>query len=204
MKKLIFKLGRLSHIFCALNAQWAKVRRVFYTGYCSAKFKHVGNDVVIEPYMLDLKGEHFISIGNGSYLSKGVSLTAWESFLDENYTPEIKIGNNCGIGAGAHISAINGIYIGDNVLTGKDILITDNAHGSTDRGVLDISPNQRPLHSKGKVVIEDNVWIGEKACVMPGVTVGKGSIIAANAVVTRDVPPYCLVGGIPARIIRQL
>ncbi len=204
MKKLIFALGRLSHIFFALNAQLAKIRKVFYTGYCSAKFKHVGDNVVIEPYMLDLKGERFISIGNDSYLSKGVSLTAWESFLDDNYSPEIRIGNNCGIGAGAHISAINGIYIGDNVLTGQDILITDNAHGSTDRALLDISPNLRPLHSKGKVVIGDNVWIGEKASIMPGVTVGEGSIIAANSVVTRDVPPYCVVGGCPAKIIRQL
>lgn len=204
MKQIIFILGKASHIFNSLILQWAKARRVFYTGYCSAKFKSFGNNVVIEPYMLALKGERYISIGDDSYLSKGVSLTAWDSFLDDEYTPEIKIGKNCGIGARAHISAINGIYIGDNVLTGQDVLITDNAHGAIERCLLDISPNFRPLQSRGKVVIEENVWIGEKVSIMPGVTVGKGSVIAANAVVTHDVPPYCLVAGIPAKIIRQL
>lgn len=60
------------------------------------------------------------------------------------------------------------------------------------------------LISKGPVVIEDNVWIGEHACIMPGTTIGKGSIVGANAVVTKDVPPYSLVGGVPAKLIKTL
>ncbi|MBD5286252.1 MAG: hypothetical protein HDS27_01760 [Bacteroides sp.] len=99
---------------------------------------------------------------------------------------------------------MNGIYFGRNVLTGKGILITDNAHGATDRKVLEMAPIQRPLESKGKVIIEDDVWIGDKASIMPGVRIGKGSIVAANSVVTRDVPPYCVVGGIPAKVIKQM
>ena len=54
------------------------------------------------------------------------------------------------------------------------------------------------------MVIEDNVWIGEKASVMPGVHIGKGAIISANSVLTHDVPAYAVVAGIPAKLVRQL
>ena len=87
---------------------------------------------------------------------------------------------------------------------GKKVLITDNAHGTMTPNELETAPNLRNLYSKGPVIIEDNIWIGEKASIMPGVHVGKGSIIAANAVVTHDVPPYCIVGGVPAKIIKQI
>jgi acetyltransferase-like isoleucine patch superfamily enzyme len=60
------------------------------------------------------------------------------------------------------------------------------------------------VFSKGPVIIEDGVWIGEGACVLPGVRVGRFAIVGANAVVTRDVPPYTVVGGVPARPIRTL
>ena len=63
---------------------------------------------------------------------------------------------------------------------------------------LALTPIQRPLTSKGSVVIEESVWIGEGVCILAGVTVGKGAIIGANAVVTSDVPSGAVVGGIPA------
>ena len=99
---------------------------------------------------------------------------------------------------------MNKIIIGNNVLTGKKVLITDNAHGASDRFTIDTPPMSRPLYSKGPVIIEDNVWIGEKASIMPGVHIHKGCIIAANAVVTKDIPPHCIVAGVPAKIVKQL
>lgn len=57
--------------------------------------------------------------------------------------------------------------------------------------------------SKGGVHIGKNVWIGDKATILPGVSIGEGTVVAANAVVTKDVPPFCVVGGNPARVIRQ-
>lgn len=90
----------------------------------------------------------------------------------------------------------------NGVLTGPNILITDNAHGASMAELLDTPPRLRPLHSKGPVVIEDNVWIGEKSSIMPGVHIGKGAIIAANSVVTHDIPSYCVAAGIPAKLLR--
>lgn len=204
IKKFFFGFGRLLHTFSKIEELCEKIICVVYSGYCSSRFKSFGRNAVIKPYMQGLKGEKYISIGDDSYIGEGALLTAWDSFLGQNFTPEINIGRNCGIGANSHITAINKIIIGDNVLTGLNVLITDNAHGASERNLLDVSPNLRPLESKGPVVIEDNVWIGEKASIMPGVSIGKGSIIAANSVVTHDVPPYSVVGGNPAKIIRQM
>ena len=81
------------------------------------------------------------------------------------------------------------------------MLITDNAHGLFTEEDLSVPPRRRALVSKGPVIIEDNVWIGDKASVLPGVRIGKGSIIGANAVVTKDVPPHCMAVGNPVRII---
>ncbi len=150
------------------------------------------------------RGLNHISIGNSVYLGQSLQLTAWDKFGEQLFTPQIIIGNNSAIGDNSHITAINSIIIGDNVLTGKRVLITDNAHGASDPNLLEIAPNKRPLYSKGPVVIEDNVWIGEKSTILPGVKIGYGAIIGANSVVTKDIPPYALVGGNPAKIIKIL
>ena len=67
-----------------------------------------------------------------------------------------------------------------------------------------VPPIKRELRTKGEVVIGDNVWIGDKASILPGVIIGKGSIVGANSVVTKDVPPFTVVGGNPAKIIKKL
>ena len=60
---------------------------------------------------------------------------------------------------------------------------------------------QQPIASRGDIVLEDDVWLGVNAVVMDGVTIGQGAIVGAGAVVTHDVPPFTIVGGVPARII---
>lgn len=103
-----------------------------------------------------------------------------------------------------HITAACGIQIGKNLRTGKSVLISDNSHGNP--AILSqrsIAPNDRPLYCKGPIVIGDNVWIGERAAILGGVTIGDGAIIGVNAVVTHDVPAYATAVGCPARIIGQ-
>jgi acetyltransferase-like isoleucine patch superfamily enzyme len=65
-------------------------------------------------------------------------------------------------------------------------------------------PSERDLYSKGSVTIEDNVWIGDKVTILPNVRIGEGSVIGANSVVTKDIPPFCVAAGNPAKIIRKL
>ncbi len=146
-----------------------------------------------------LAGEKYIRIGKDVTIGQLTQLTAWDRFEEQRFSPEIVIGDGCAIGDGAHITAVNHIELGKNVLTGKYVLITDNSHGEADASQLDMAPNKRPLVSKGPVVIGDNVWIGEKASILPGVTIGNGAIIAAGAVVTKDVPAGCIARGVPAK-----
>lgn len=157
---------------------------------------------IISPHQL--MGEKYISIGKGTIIHKGVILTAWDQYRNQTFTPSIRIGNNTMIGEHAHITACKEIIIGNNVLTGRRIYISDNAHGNTSKEELDIPPIERPLYVKGSVIIEDNVWIGERVCILSGVHIGKGAIIAANAVVTHDVPEGCVVGGVPAKVIKKI
>lgn len=152
-----------------------------------------------------------ISIGEKTCFGDWIFLTAWDSYkcyIDGKETaqklqPDITIGQECCFGAFNHITCTNKIIIGNRLLTGKWVTITDNSHGTTDLETLHIPPIKRPIYSKGPVIIGDNVWIGDKATILPGVTIGDGAVIAANAVVTKDVPAFCVAAGNPARIIKK-
>lgn len=179
-----------------------KVSTLLYTGYISRMFKSLGKDSYIHrPF--SWHGLHNVSIGNKVSIGAGTTLTSWELTPNHN-GGEIIIEDYSCVGEDAHITATTLIHIGKNVLTGKKVLITDNAHGESTADMLDLAPTQRPLYSKGPVYIGDNVWIGEKASIMPGVRIGRGCIIAANSVVTKDIPPYCVAAGIPAKVIKHI
>ncbi len=84
-------------------------------------------------------------------------------------------------------------------MMGPEVVIFTTDHAFSDVG--------RPMREQGMravraVTIEDDVWIGQRAMILPGVTIGRGSVIAAGAVVVKDVPPFCVVGGNPAKILR--
>lgn len=149
-------------------------------------------------------GGDFIAIGERNYFAEGCMVSAWEDYNGYKYNPQITIGNNCSFGKMNHITCCNKITIGNAVLTGMYVLISDNSHGEINAEALSISPLDRQLVSKGEVVIGNNVWIGDKAAILAGVHIGDGAIIGANSVVTKDVPANCVVGGIPAKVLRQL
>lgn len=148
-----------------------------------------------------LHGSERIHIGSNTAFGDQLYLTTWESGAIKE-GGQLNIGNNCCFGAYNHISAAREITIGDHCLTGKWVTITDNSHGETDADTLQRPPSQRPITSKGAVHIGNNVWIGDKATILPGVTIGDGAVIAANTVVTKDIAPYSVVGGIPARELK--
>ena len=173
--------------------------RVIKSQWIAGKMATVGKDCYFRS-VAQLHDPQYIHIGDNNCFGKDLYLTAWGI---SNREPNLSIGNNCSFGAYNHITCANKVTIGNGVLTGKWITITDNSHGETDRVYLEMKPTKRPITSKGPVVIGNNVWIGDKATILPGVTIGDGAVIAANAVVTKDVPAYSVVGGNPAKVIKR-
>ncbi|SMG16793.1 acyltransferase [Fibrobacter sp. UWB13] len=148
-----------------------------------------------------IHGGECITIEEKTYFSDYIYLTTWPNLVKEK--PSLMIGAYCDFGAFNHITCTNKMTIGNNVLTGKWVTISDNNHGDSSMEMLKMHPLKRPIISKGPVVIEDDVWIGDKATILSGVHIGKGAIIAANAVVTKNVPAYSVAAGNPAKIIKQ-
>lgn len=110
---------------------------------------------------------------------------------------KVEIGNNSGIGPNALLQAVK---IGNDVMMGPDVIILSNNH------VFDNRQLMMRLQGKTKdnpVVIGDDVWIGARVIILPGVCVGRGAIIGAGAVVTKDIPEFAIVAGNPARIVNQ-
>lgn len=204
MKQLIFQIEfligqMLSYIYpIGLSNFIHSLRDKIYTGYICKSFCHFGHSIIMwHPYTL--KGLQYITIGDNNVFESDLQLTA--QVCDSNNNPQIIIGNGCLIRRGAHITATNKICIGDNLLTGTNIYITDNSHGNTDLEMLSIPPRDRIIISKGPVLIGNNVWLGNNVSIMPGVSIGDGAVIGANAVVTHDIPPYSVAVGLPAKVI---
>lgn len=151
---------------------------------------------------LTLIGCRRIKIGRMTKIGEYTSMTYWEE-LSNIDSGGITIGERCNIGAFNHITSTNFIKIGDDFLSGKWVTITDNSHGNTTYENLIIPPAKRLVYSKGPVIIGKKVWVGDKVTILPGVIIGDGAVIAANSVVTKDVPSYSVVGGNPAKIIKN-
>lgn len=131
-----------------------------------------------------------IQIGTGCGIQMGCYVWTHGPSLNRYY--RVRIGNASMINDGCTLDVRGGLAIGDNVSVSREVTIVTASHGAND-----------PAFSleHGPVVIEDHVWIGTRAMILPGVTIGRGSVVAAGAVVTRDVPPLSIVGGVPARAI---
>ena len=113
--------------------------------------------------------------------------------------PKLVIGDGSDIGNFNHITCVNRVEIGKKVLTADRVHISDNSHGYEDPNVPIMD---QPVSSKCPVVIGDGTWIGENVSVL-SCKIGRNCVIGANAVVTRDVPDYSVVAGVPGRVIKQ-
>lgn len=113
-----------------------------------------------------------------------------------DFGKNIQIGNNVFINSGCHFQDQGGIIIGNDVLIGHNVVIATINHN--------LDPINKRKNSYQKVIIEDNVWLGSNVTILPGVKIGKWSVIAAGAVVTKDVPEYCVYGGVPAKLIKKI
>lgn len=149
-------------------------------------------------------GGNNISIGDGFCCAGGNRIEAWSFVNGEKFTPSIKIGNDFVMQFNNHITCINEIRIGNGVLLGSNITISDNNHGHNILSEAEIPPNRRKLSSKGKISIGNNVWIADNAVILSGVTVGDNVVIGAGAIVSKDIPDNSVVVGNPATVIKTM
>ena len=119
-------------------------------------------------------------------------------FFSASRGAHIRLADHCSLNTGCHVVAVAGVDIGHGTIFGEYCSIRDQNHSFDDL--------QRPIREQGfsgrPVVIGKEVWVGRGVFVGPGVTIGDGCVIGANSVVTRDLPPYSVAVGAPARVVR--
>ncbi|MBZ0299825.1 MAG: acyltransferase [Anaerolineae bacterium] len=138
-----------------------------------------------------------ISIGDGTSLMHG---TIFHVFNYRNLPQAgIAVGKNCFFGEYTCIRGQGGVHIGDGVYTGTQVQIAavNHVYSDPDRFIKD-----QGITAEG-IVIEDDVWLGSNVVVVDGVTIGKGSIVGAGAVVTKNLPPYSVAVGVPAKVVKS-
>jgi acetyltransferase-like isoleucine patch superfamily enzyme len=153
-----------------------------------------------------LTGLKYMRIGAKFSGGEYCKIEAISRYGGQRFKPLIVIKDNVTVLDFVHIAANNYVEIGNNVLIAAKAYITDHNHGvysGEGQSAPSEPPGQRVLTEGKSVIIHDNVWIGEPVSVMPGVTIGEGSVIGANSVVTKDIPPFTIAVGTPARAIKK-
>lgn len=153
------------------------------------KIDEVGNLFRVGKGVQILKKNGKIKIGDKVQLHHNVKLSVWGT---DNFAA-LEIGNNTNIGDRTEIHAGKSVKIGNNCNISWDCCIMDR----------DYHKFNSEVESYGEVVIEDNVWIGCRSMILKGVRIGEGAVVAAESVVTKDVPPKTVVGGNPAKVLKE-
>ena len=198
------RVGRYGELFRGWIASWrmSAVGKRFGLGsnvnILYPQCLRVDNDVTIEGssylHCLSTRG---VRIGSNTSFARNLWLHCGGA-IDDYKHGYFEIGHHSFVGCNAVMGAGGGIQIGNYVLIGQCVNIHSENHNylDTNRLIRDQGVSYRG------VVIGDDVWIGSKATILDGVTVGKGAIIGAGAVVTHSVPPLGIAVGVPAKIIR--
>ena len=193
-------IGYICSLFQVQKLAYCKYvfKRGFYTGLNKKKFAACGKDALLAADVNLLNPENII-IGQGSSIMRGCVL---ETVKQAGMSPVLKIGSACSINEYTHITCCGKIEIGDNVLTGRFCLISDNSHGDSSWEDMELPPLVRLIKNTGAISIGKNVWLGDRVVVLGGVKIGQGAVIGANSVVTHDIPAYAVAVGIPAKVIK--
>lgn len=180
-------------VFNHLIAYWPG-----HTGYLlrswafKRKAKQSGSNILIG-IGVEITGAENIKVGNNISIMRFSSLYAHDGTLE--------LGDHISINSNTHIGAADKgkIVIGNHVIIAQNVVLRASDHGYSS---LDV-PIIQQGHVGGEIVIEDDVWICANVVVTSNVRVGRHSIIAAGAVVTKDIDPYSIVGGVPAKLIKK-
>jgi acetyltransferase-like isoleucine patch superfamily enzyme len=188
-------------VFVALRGGWYFVRRVFiaeplFKAYC----REYGHGVRTDIYVHWVQGRGDLIVGD-DVLVDGKSSFNFATRVEER--PRLTIGSHTGIGHGCTITVAKQVSIGAHCRIAAGTWIFDSSGHPADPVRRQAGEPPAPEEIK-PVTIQDNVWIGGRSIIFPGVTIGEGSIVSAGSVVTVDVPPYTVVAGNPARRIGAL
>ena len=124
-----------------------------------------------------VKGGQYVTVGDSFFSNSGLRIECVDEYYGQRYSPKLVIGDHVSFGCRCHIGCVNRIEIGNHVLLGSNVLIIDHSHGRFEIDSKDVPWERQALYSKGPIVIEDNVWLGDNVSVLPGVTIGKGSVV---------------------------
>lgn len=186
-QKLLQLLTKVGKIKKAIRSKYIRSQ----LGQCKSKL-YIPKGITINNPKCIYIGKN-VGIGSNTYLGPVTE------YAGISYNPKIIIGDGTWIGKNCSIAAINKVQIGKNVLFAGHVHITDHSHGYEN---INEPIFKQPLISKGPIIIEDDCWLGFSCEILSGVHIGKHSIVAARAVVTKDVPAYSIVAGNPARIVK--
>lgn len=176
--------------------------QIVYLIYCKLRGCFVFKNARLIRFPIDLRGKKYIKVSKGFTTGVGCRLEAYPI----NGMKTLFFGDNFQMNDYVHITARESVIIGNNVLFASKIYISDCSHGSYSGNEFDSNPDTIPLDRlllTKPVVINDNVWLGEFVSVLPGVTIGKGTIVGANSVVSKSLPPYVIAVGSPAKAIKK-
>jgi acetyltransferase-like isoleucine patch superfamily enzyme len=151
-------------------------------------------------------GEMNIQIGSNFRAGRMLWLEAVTRYQTQCFNPRVVIGDRVSCSDSVHIACINSVKIGDDVLIGSKVHITDHNHGCYSNEVIQSSPMEPPALRKltgTTVKIGDRVFLGDAVIVMPGSVIGNGTLVGANSLVTGELPPDTICVGIPARPIKR-
>lgn len=160
--------------------------------YFRRRLRRLGPNAIIGPG-LQVFGPGRVAIGGGFSCWRHCTIAACEDGT-------VEIGDGVSLNANVYINACIGgrIVIGNDVLIAPNVVLRSSDHATDD---VDL-PIKQQGHVAREIIVEDDVWLGANVTVVGGVRIGRGAVVGAGAVVTRDVPPYMIVGGVPARPIR--
>jgi acetyltransferase-like isoleucine patch superfamily enzyme len=149
--------------------------------------------LIDEGCMLDASGAaDGLAIGAGTLVSRGTILSCKQG--------PIRLGSRVNLGWRCMVSSVGGVEIGEEALFAGGCYVGGGRYHLEDRGR---SVASQGSYSRGPVMVGARSWVGAHAVVLDGVTIGEGAVVAAGAVVADDVPPFAIVGGVPARVIRD-
>jgi lipopolysaccharide O-acetyltransferase len=173
-----------------------RVRAKAFSVLIGLGFASFGSRTVLQP-PVRLEGERHIRVGDDVFVGAG----SWLQVLGEHAPGDIvvSIGSGTSIAGSCVISAASSVRIGADVLMARNVYIADHSHAYLDvaRPVIDQGiTNIRP------VTIEDGAWLGQNVVICPGVRVGRGAVVGANAVVRHDIPDHAVAAGVPATVVR--